>query len=120
MKAFIKGHDGSGTFFVENGDQQNFVFGDITSNQSEWMSLIKVMEYISGFLQDEADCFEITTDSLLLFRQLIGEYRIKSKKLKPLYFVWNRLKNEMYDKKFNYFFISGIYNPARCYLQNES
>jgi ribonuclease HI len=118
MKLYIKGHDGTGTFLIENGINKIFFFDDITSNQSEWMSLIKTMEYISGNLQDEDNIFEIDMDSLLLFRQLIGEYRIKSKKLKPLYFIWNRLKNEMYDKKFFYEFVSGFCNPARCYLEN--
>ncbi len=118
MKAFIKGHEGTGSFVINNGDREVYHFGNISSNQSEWMSLIKIFEYISGNLQEEDDIFEVGMDSMVLFRQLMGYYRIKSKNLKPLYFMWNRLKNEMYDKKFSYFFISGFCNPARCYLEN--
>jgi ribonuclease HI len=80
--------------------------------QCEWNSLVETLEYLKDNLY--SGLINITTDSLFLFKQLTWEYRIKSKKLKPYYFEWNKLKNNLSgvcDLVYNY--CSGNENPAR-------
>ncbi len=92
---------------------------ECTDNQCEWWALVEALIYIykNG---DRTEDFIIMTDSVLLHRQLKGEYRIKSKTLKPIYFVWNKYKNLLRDTCITYGHIVRENNPARRLLLDEN
>lgn len=113
MDIFIKGKREKSCIVINNNveiqDRKNY-----TDNQCEWLSLVDAMVFISG--HQEVNDFHIKTDSILLFRQLNGFYRIKSKALKPLYFQWNRFKNLLRDLEIDYLYVSGYNNKARGHV----
>ncbi len=81
----------------------------MTDNQCEWCSLIDAMNIVSGEAINKCDIY---TDSLLLYRQICGVYRIKSKNLKPLYFQYNILRNIL-SGQVSVKYVSGSENEAR-------
>jgi ribonuclease HI len=93
-------NDGTSIFLSE--------FVNASDNQCEWMALIQAMKYISG----EWNSTLVHTDSLILFRQLMGDYRIKAPTLKPLYYEWNVYKNIL-SGLVKYHYVSGCDNKAR-------
>jgi ribonuclease HI len=110
MNIFIKGKEEHG--IVHDGEKTLlFSYSGYSDNQCEWLSLIDALKWISG--THEFTGYTVLTDSLLLYRQLIGENRIKSKALKPLYFVWNQLKNILYELEMKYDYVLPEENPAR-------
>ena len=115
---YIKGKFEKG---VMCGDDEilNFIYSDCSNNQCEWLTLVDTMKYISG--HQEKEPFEIKTDSLLLYRQLLGKtgnkkerrYKIKDKGLKSIYLLWNQYKNILWDVDIFYSYVSGCDNLAR-------
>lgn len=108
MKIFIKGKDkracilSDDFFLVENIEMSN--------NQCEWESVIMALNTIP-YCDDSG--FTIYTDSLLVYRQIQGENKIKDKALKEQYFRWNEMKNILRDIPIEYLYVSGCDNPAR-------
>lgn len=93
---FIKGRDNKVIVYREDLQQPIIAtIEDITDNQAEWASLVKAMQYISGSEMCRASGAVICTDSVLLYKQVVGENRIKSKNIKPFYYEFNELKNEL-------------------------
>lgn len=60
----------------------SYYLGIVTNNEAEYQSLIIGLTEALSFGAEE---IEIITDSQLLFKQLLGEYKVKAKNLKPLY-----------------------------------
>lgn len=56
--------------------------GNATNNIAEYKALIKALE---SALSMGANSVEVFTDSQLLVKQIIGEYKVKNEGLKPLY-----------------------------------
>lgn len=85
---------GSGAFIaVISPDGKNFHGGKVvgkdnkylgirTNNESEYMALIMALEWTGSRGIEE---IVIHSDSQLMIRQLTGEYRVKSGRIKPLY-----------------------------------
>jgi ribonuclease HI len=112
MQIFIKGKDDRGCLVIDE-KAVFFYFPDVTDNQCEWDTLVSALEYISG---NEITGSEIFTDSILIYRQIHGEWRVKNKNLKEIYYKWNNLKNILQDYKIVYSYVSGCENPARSLL----
>jgi ribonuclease HI len=70
--------DADGVALAEMGG----VIGETTNNVAEYRALIAGLELA---LDREVTRVEIRIDSLLLVKQVIGEYRVKAAHLKPLH-----------------------------------
>ena len=66
------------------------VIGEMTTNNiAEYEALIKALELASAYTKEEVTCI---MDSELLVKQLLGEYRIKSPHLMPLFLKVQKLQ----------------------------
>ncbi|MDD5699742.1 MAG: ribonuclease HI family protein [Candidatus Nanoarchaeia archaeon] len=70
---------------------------DCTNNVAEYRALIKALELASKFTADEVVC---VLDSELLVRQLLGEYRVKSRDLLPLFLKVQKLQENFSKIKY--------------------
>ncbi len=68
--------------------------GETTNNVAEYRALIKALELASTHTKDEITC---VLDSELVVKQLLGEYRVKDYKLRPLFLRVQKLQ-ENFDK----------------------
>lgn len=60
-----------------------------TNNQAEYEALISGLEFASGLAAEEVACY---LDSELVVKHLVGDYRVRDPKLKPLWLKVNGLK----------------------------
>lgn len=63
--------------------------GETTNNIAEYKALIKAMELASTYTKEEVTCI---LDSELVVKQLLGEYSVKSPKLRPLFLKVQKLQ----------------------------
>ena len=63
--------------------------GNVTNNVAEYNGLIRALEVASKYTQGEITCI---LDSELIVKQLLGEYAVKSPKLKPLFLKVQKLQ----------------------------
>jgi ribonuclease HI len=69
---------------------------DATNNVAEYTALIKVLEWLlANNLNSE--CVQINSDSQLVVKQLNEEYKVKSRRILPLYREVLQLKNNFKD-----------------------
>jgi len=66
----------------------------VTNNMAEYEALIKALELASNYTKEEVTCF---LDSELIVKQLLGEYRVRNKKLLPLFLKVQKLQ-ERFEK----------------------
>ena len=66
----------------------------VTNNFAEYTALIKALELASKYTNKEVTCF---LDSELVVKQLLGEYRVRNKKLLKLFLEVQKLQ-EKFDK----------------------
>lgn len=62
--------------------EAGYFLGEATNNFAEYQGLLKALDVAFAA---EARTLEINSDSQLLVRQLLGQYRVKSPNIKPLY-----------------------------------
>jgi len=62
--------------------EAGFWLGKGTNNFAEYSGLIRALEKAAEF---KPNAVEVYSDSQLMVRQITGEYRVKSKDLKPLF-----------------------------------
>jgi len=70
--------DGAGRVVIERGE----ALGETTNNVAEYRGLVAGLE---AALAAGVGELEVRLDSLLLVRQVLGEYRVKAPGLKPLH-----------------------------------
>ncbi len=71
-------------------------YGDgLTNNQAEYMALISAIKSVTKMVGKNND-LKIYGDSLLVIKQISGEWKVKEKKLKPLF---DDLKNLLFNFK---------------------
>ncbi len=80
------GHAGIG-IVLENGHGKTLVewgayIGKKTNNEAEYQALLKGLEFAMAYHPDQ---LTIYLDSQLIVRQILGEYRVKNKRLKSLH-----------------------------------
>lgn len=78
---------GSFIIFNKNGfaEHETFVLNTYTSNEAEYESLIKLLEYIIEFDGHDEYFWRIYSDSKLIVNQIIGKWGIRARNLKPLH-----------------------------------
>jgi ribonuclease HI len=113
MTLYIKGRNEQ-VYHVFGRESGTEYYSGYSNNQCEWEGVITAMEYIRDNDLQEA---KIVTDSLLLYKQLVGEYRIKNKRIKPFYFRWNELKNQLSGHIITYSHVEDDDNYARSYME---
>jgi ribonuclease HI len=79
-----------GSFAILSGDElihsETFILDQCkTSNEAEYMSLIKLLEYITNYPNKDKFSWNITSDSKLMVNQINGIYRCSAKNLWILY-----------------------------------
>ncbi|MCL4405996.1 MAG: ribonuclease HI family protein [Patescibacteria group bacterium] len=93
--------------------------GTATNNMAEYSALIfalKKAKQILGKAKAKTTSLEVRMDSELIYKQLIGEYKIMNPDLQPLFIeVWN-LKQDF--KKVDFFHIPREQNKRADYLVN--
>lgn len=76
-----------GGFIIKKADgevltEKSIPFGIKTNNEAEYMALIEALEYAQ---KQDIRRIRIFTDSELMYRQLVGKYKVKAPNLKLLY-----------------------------------
>ena len=66
------------------GESEKFYGDNLTSNQSEYMAVIRGVEKIIELFGNECDVL-IKGDSELVVKQVLGEYKVKNKRMVPLF-----------------------------------
>jgi len=87
------GPAGAGIYLLKNDEpvvQKGFFLGSKTNNQAEYLSLVLGIFYLKKNMCKE-DIAMIISDSQLLVRQMLGEYKVKNADLRPLFQLSNRL-----------------------------
>jgi len=87
------GPAGAGVYLLKNDKkvvQEGFFIGIKTNNQAEYLALLIGIFYLKKNMCKE-DIAMIISDSQLLVRQMLGEYKVKNSDLRPLYQLSNRL-----------------------------
>ncbi len=79
--------EGGCAFVLVQGDNEvvregSYYLGIVTNNEAEYYGLIKGLNEAIKIGVDE---IEIVTDSELLYKQLLGKYKVKAKNLRPLH-----------------------------------
>ena len=64
--------------------QHKQCIGESTNNQAEYKAVIRALELAAAHCRKEIFCF---LDSEIVIRQLSGRYRIKSEKLRELFYI---------------------------------
>jgi ribonuclease HI len=81
------GPAGAGIYLLKDSDEfykQGYYLGIKTNNQAEYLALLLGLFVIKNHIGPH-DTVRIVSDSQLLVRQLLGEYRVKNVDLKPLH-----------------------------------
>ena len=96
-----RGNPGPGAIGVlvrEEGEilakYSQFIGNFVTNNIAEYEALIKVLELASRFTKKQITC---VMDSELVVKQLLGKYRIRDRKLLPLFLKVQKLQ-EKFEK----------------------
>jgi ribonuclease HI len=99
-----RGNPGSAALgvLIRNGNEilleyREKLKGKQTNNYAEYMGLIRSLQLAQKFTTDELTC---VLDSELIVKQLLGEYAVKSPKLKPLFLKVQELQENF--KKVTY------------------
>ena len=79
--------------------EEGVFFGVKTNNQAEYMALIKALEKA---IEYGADKIHVQSDSQLMISQLTGEFRVKNKKLKPLYGIVKKLEGKFDNVEYDH------------------
>ena len=74
-----------------------FIGNYVTNNMAEYEALIKVLELASRFTKKQVTC---VMDSELVVKQLLGKYRVRDKKLLPLFLKVQKLQEKFEQIKY--------------------
>ena len=87
------GPAGAGVYLLRNDEvflREGFFIGKKTNNQAEYMALLLGVFYLKKHMCKD-DIAMIISDSQLLVRQMLREYKVKNSDLRPLYQLSNQL-----------------------------
>jgi len=68
-----------------------FIGKQVTNNVAEYEALIKALELVLRYTKDEVTC---VVDSELIYKQLMGKYRVKHPKMLELFLVVQRMQDK--------------------------
>ena len=78
-----------------------FIGKQVTNNIAEYEALIKALELAQKYTKEEVTC---VVDSELVYRQLMGKYRVRHPKMLELFLVVQRLQDKF--RKVRYIHVS--------------
>ncbi|OGJ11925.1 hypothetical protein A3K62_01395 [Candidatus Pacearchaeota archaeon RBG_16_35_8] len=78
-----------------------FIGKQVTNNVAEYEALIKALELVLRYTKDEVTC---VVDSELIYKQLMGKYRVKHPKMLELFLVVQRMQDKF--RKVRYMHVS--------------
>jgi len=81
------GPAGAGLFLLKDDqpvEKQGFFLGSKTNNEAEYLALLSGLFFLKKHICN-GDLVLIISDSQLLVRQLLGEYKVKKEELKPMH-----------------------------------
>ncbi|MFC1841808.1 ribonuclease HI family protein [Candidatus Dependentiae bacterium] len=87
------GPAGAGIYLLKNNEpvlKQGFFLDSKTNNQAEYLSLLIGIFFLKKQVCKD-DIVMIISDSQLLVRQLLGEYKVKNSGLRPFFQLSNQL-----------------------------
>lgn len=102
-----RGNPGQGAIGVLIRKEDNILelhgekVGIVTNNEAEYIALIRALQIASTYTKEEVTCF---MDSELIVKQLLGEYRIKNKRLLKFFLKVQELQENF--EKINYVHVS--------------
>src|SRR5438309_757158 len=92
------GPAGAGICLMKNDQtvlRRGYFLGKKTNNQAEYLALIFGLLLLRE-RAESTDAIDIVSDSLLLVRQLQGEYRVKHPELQPLHAAIKKLLTDLH------------------------
>ena len=89
-----------------------------TNNFAEYSGVLAALAWLTK-KSAELDAVSIFLDSQLAVKQLNGEYKVKSRNLKPLITKIKLLENHV-DKKINFYFLPRAKNKLADFLVNKT
>jgi ribonuclease HI len=90
------GPSAAGIYLLKDGEEMGkygYYLGIKTNNQAEYLALILGLFIVREY-KNSADTLRIISDSQLLVRQILGEYKIKHEGLKPLHALARTMVHE--------------------------
>ena len=98
------GHGGYGVVFYNSGsefDSASGYLGDnVSNNQAEYMALVVALAYIKKNMSSSARV-TVFSDSLLVVQQVLGNWKLRSRKLVTLHAKAGELASDIVDKGIN-------------------
>lgn len=114
------GKAGVGFVVLRNGNvekEEGYYLGHATNNQAEYLACIAAITYIiNSSLFHPHDTISIYADSLLMIKQLLGEYKVKNEQLK---FLHDHLKQLLRTISWNAFHVMREKNTRADMLANK-
>ncbi len=113
------GLSGAGVYIKKNNKElikSGYYLGIKTCNQAEYLALLLGLLLIKKYIKDQ-DRLEIRSDSLLLVKQILGEYKITNPVLKKLN---NYIKNSLNDLNYDIYHILRDKNKIADKLANQA
>lgn len=89
--------------------------GDQTNNYAEYMAVIRAMELAQG---KDVDRLDFYSDSQLLVKQMLGEYKVKAPQIKPLFTQARELTRKF--NKVGFHHVRREFNKEADALANEA
>jgi len=95
IEYYLKGRDHKSIIYREGEVEHICDIPNLSDNQTEWATLINAMRLVSGSEDLRYSGVALCTDSLLLYKQLTNQCRVKAPTLKPLFLEYNQLHNQL-------------------------
>jgi|SRR3989304_2249006 len=103
-----RGNPGPGAIGIiirEDGNiiarHREFIGKNVTNNIAEYEALIKALELAHKYTKEEVTC---VVDSEIVYKQLMGKYKVKHPKMMELFLVVQRMQDKF--KKVKYMHVS--------------
>ena len=101
-----RGNPGPGAIGIiirKEGDviakHREFIGKQTTNNVAEYEALIKALELAHKYTKDEVTCI---VDSELVYKQLMGKYKVKHPKMMELFLVVQRMQDKFKKVKYQH------------------
>ncbi len=118
-----RGNPGPGAIGVVIRDEENILLeysekipGKVTNNYAEYMGLIKALQLAQKYTTKELVCI---SDSELVVRQLLGEYKVRDPKLLKLFLEVQKLQNNFEKVTYQHVRRENKFQKHADYLLNK-
>lgn len=112
------GQSGAGVLLVSPEEKEykyKLYLGEVTNNQAEYQALILALQEL---VKHQAQKVLVRADSELMIKQLLGVYKVKNERIKPLYAKVQDLLKFLPQVQFEH--VRREYNKIADRLANEA